>query len=231
MRFDLLKARVVAHIRARVRSGELTERGVARLAGISQPHLHHILKGARLLSTGMADRLVEALDLSLFDFLERHEWAAPEGEGVPVPLLEAPLGPAFPWHFQKHPREFLPFPSRLLARVGDPVVAILGADPRMEPLVRAGDLALLDRSEAARREPRPAEHYVVQRDAHGLVRVVRCGHDRLYLAALDNPNPLPWDFISLLDRNILEVVKARVVWIGRIPEPPESAAESSESTG
>ena len=50
MTFDDLRARLVENLRLRVRSGVATERGLARQTGISQPHLHHVLKGKRLLS-------------------------------------------------------------------------------------------------------------------------------------------------------------------------------------
>jgi phage repressor protein C with HTH and peptisase S24 domain len=101
----------------------------------------------------------------------------------------------------------------------------------MEPLFRAGDMALLDCSEAARGEPEATGCYVVESSGQGLVRRVRRGGVRLYLTALDNPNPLPWDFISLADRHILEVVKAKVVWIGRNPESLALASKSIEQTG
>jgi plasmid maintenance system antidote protein VapI len=59
-----------------VRSGDATERGLARLTGVSQPHMHNVLKGKRLLSPEMADQIVGQLHLDLLDFIE------------PVELLE-----------------------------------------------------------------------------------------------------------------------------------------------
>ena len=231
MEFTLLKTRLVAHIRARVRSGELTERGVARLTGISQPHLHNVLKGTRILSTGMADRVLRGLKLCLFDLLEPHEWRAHGGESVPVPLLEGQVGPCLPCRLETRPRRFVRFPLVLLARVGDPAVVSLGPDPSMEPLFQPGDMALVDCAEAARRDLEASGCYIVESEGRGLVRHVRRGGLRLYLTALDNPNPLPWHFISLADRHILEVVKAKVVWIGRNPEPDLLASQPSEQTG
>jgi plasmid maintenance system antidote protein VapI len=56
-----------------VRSGEATERGLARLTGVSQPHMHNVLKGKRLLSLEMADQVVAQLHLDLLDFIEPGE--------------------------------------------------------------------------------------------------------------------------------------------------------------
>ena len=57
-------------VRAFVQNGELTERGLARMIGISQPHMHHILKGARGLSVETADRILAKLKISVLDLLE-----------------------------------------------------------------------------------------------------------------------------------------------------------------
>jgi hypothetical protein len=55
--------------RRRVRNGHVTERGLARRAGISQAHMHNVLKGARLLTPSTADRLLRALDLTVADLI------------------------------------------------------------------------------------------------------------------------------------------------------------------
>jgi antitoxin component HigA of HigAB toxin-antitoxin module len=65
--------RLVAHLRALVRSGDATERGLARLTGVSQPHMHNVLNGKRLLSLEMADQVLAQLHLDLLDFIEPGE--------------------------------------------------------------------------------------------------------------------------------------------------------------
>jgi transcriptional regulator with XRE-family HTH domain len=70
MDFARLQCRLVAHIRERVRSGEITERGLARLTGISQPHIHNVLKGARFLSVEMSDQILRELHIDLLDLIE-----------------------------------------------------------------------------------------------------------------------------------------------------------------
>jgi len=76
MSFHLLQLRVIAHVQERVRRGDVTERGLARLTGISQPHLHNILKGVRVLSPHMGDLILRQLHINLLDLLELEEPAA-----------------------------------------------------------------------------------------------------------------------------------------------------------
>lgn len=70
MDFETLQYRLLARVRSCVRNGELTERGLARMIGISQPHMHHILKGVRTLSIENADRILRRLDLTVLDLIE-----------------------------------------------------------------------------------------------------------------------------------------------------------------
>ena len=74
MTFGHLQQRLVNHLRHRIRSGETTERGLARIAGLSQPHLHNVLKGKRLLSMEMADEILRNLEIDLVDLIEPGEF-------------------------------------------------------------------------------------------------------------------------------------------------------------
>lgn len=65
--FHELHDRLIYHLNYCVQGGELSERGLAKRAGISQPHLHNVLKGKRLLSWKTADALLEEIQLDLFD--------------------------------------------------------------------------------------------------------------------------------------------------------------------
>jgi hypothetical protein len=71
--FRELQQRLIAHLGSLVRSGDSSERGLARFIGISQPHMHNILKGKKLLSMDTADRILAQLNLDLFDFIEPRE--------------------------------------------------------------------------------------------------------------------------------------------------------------
>ena len=69
MNFRELHDRLVVHLRRLVGGGELTERGLARVSGISQPHLHNVLKGKRLFSTEAADEVLRQMHLDIFDLI------------------------------------------------------------------------------------------------------------------------------------------------------------------
>jgi len=62
--------RLTARLRERVRSGDVTERGLARITKISQPHIHNVLKGKRFLSTEMADQVMRHLRIDVRDLIE-----------------------------------------------------------------------------------------------------------------------------------------------------------------
>ena len=75
MDFQELERRFIEHLRQRIRSGELTERRLAILAGVSQPHVHNVLKGKRIFSLAMADTILHVLRLDLLDLIEPEEAA------------------------------------------------------------------------------------------------------------------------------------------------------------
>ena len=73
MTFHDLQQRLIDDLRQRVRSGEVTERGLARTTGVSQPHIHNVLKGKRLLSSDMADAILRQLQLDVLDLIRLEE--------------------------------------------------------------------------------------------------------------------------------------------------------------
>jgi transcriptional regulator with XRE-family HTH domain len=73
MTFNDLHQLLLEELRQRVHSGAATERGLARLSGISQPHLHNVLKGKRKLSLTKADGILHRLQIDLLQLLEPEE--------------------------------------------------------------------------------------------------------------------------------------------------------------
>ena len=73
MNFRDLQDRLTANLRERVRGGEVTERGLARLTRVSQPHIHNVLKGKKLLSTDMADQVLHHLRMDILDLVDPGE--------------------------------------------------------------------------------------------------------------------------------------------------------------
>src|SRR5688572_20640405 len=98
MHFLQLRERLLVLLRARVRNGQLTERGLARAVGFSQPHIHNVLKGTRILSPEIADLILSQLNLSVLDLFAKSELLAySPGANRPgcvqLPILKSRIGP------------------------------------------------------------------------------------------------------------------------------------------
>ncbi|HTS64306.1 MAG TPA: helix-turn-helix transcriptional regulator [Candidatus Acidoferrales bacterium] len=64
---------LIDELRRRVHTGQATERGLAQMAGVSQPHLHHVLKGKRHLSPAKADLILQHLGVDLLELIRLHQ--------------------------------------------------------------------------------------------------------------------------------------------------------------
>ena len=71
--FGELRQRLIAFVIGKIRNGEFTERGLARQIGVSQPQLHNVLKGVRVLKPELADALLNRLDITVLDLLSPRE--------------------------------------------------------------------------------------------------------------------------------------------------------------
>lgn len=71
--FGVLQARLIAFVNNRIKNGDFTERGLARILGISQPQLHNVLKGARKLNPDLADRLLGKFGIDVRDLIQPPE--------------------------------------------------------------------------------------------------------------------------------------------------------------
>jgi hypothetical protein len=119
-----------------------------------------------------------------------------------------------------------------MAPLEDPVAAYLSADLALPSELRAGDLALLDCNAAKRILPAPGSCWVVA-DSGGLrVRYVRRIGGALEVGASSNGGGVPvWRTLSLHGRDILEIVRARIVWIGREMEAPTAGPPGPAGSG
>ncbi len=216
--------------REAVQGGEISERALARRAGLSQPHLHNVLKGVRAPSPAAADQLMRALDVSVPQLL----WLSPHiaVSGIrEVPLIRNPIGPGSEASFSDF-GGYLPFPAPLVAASDDPVAAHLGADLALPPELRAGDLVLLDRNAARRILPEPGSCWVVADSAGLRVRYVRRNGGALETGGVPNREGVRvWRTVSLHGRDILEIVRARIVWVGREMEAPNAGPSGPVSAG
>ena len=220
MTFEELRGLLLDRIRSRVHNGELTERGLARLAGISQPHMHNVLKGKRLMSPEMADRLLYHLRISVLDLIDpgtlRQYLSAEDADASGyshLPVLRGRLGPSVPWPDAVEGRDRFPIPFRATARMWQPVVARLAEDPGMSPLFGEGDFVLLDQSLRARTEIDPSALYVVKRGESGVVRRLRQTGYTLLLMTENSQET--HERIAADPLSLTHFVRARATLIGR----------------
>ena len=82
MKLALMKNRLLDNVRLKLRNGENTERGLALRVGLSQSHMHNVLKGERELTVDVADRILDELGMSALDLVERSELVAYLGRMV-----------------------------------------------------------------------------------------------------------------------------------------------------
>ena len=223
MHFRELHWRLVKALQNRLKNGDLTERRLARLTGISQPHIHNVLKGKRILSQHSADIILRRTKLTVLDLLQPERAAGRLCRGcsaasrlVEVPVLSGWLGPGLPLPVISSGAERHPFPGAYLASVERPLVARLAADPRMAVLFGEADLALLDQSAARRTHLRQDALYLVNRRGEGLIRYATLERaDLLVLRGANGHEAQRGEAIPLRQSHLLDVVRARVAWILR----------------
>ena len=154
MTFQDAQLRLLAYVRDRIHNGELTERGFARLLGVSQPHVHNVLKGVRTLSIEISDSILNIFHLSILDLaspedLERNGRTGTEPV-LEVPFLDTAIGPGIPWPARIDRRNRFPTPVPTGIVPPALVMARLTPDPQMAETLGGYDLALLDTSEQQR---------------------------------------------------------------------------------
>jgi len=222
---DLLRG-LAATLAGKLKNGDWSERRLAAVTGISQPHIHNVLKGKRILSPSAADQILRCLGLDIEALAGGAGQRPGEGQSgrgrcefVEVPVLEGWLGPGLPLPTAVSACERYPFPASFVAGLERPAVARLAADPKLDGELRQHDLVLLDHSPDVRRAPDRRAVYVVNRYGEGLVRRVCIERDDLLvLGAGGRRRADGYEVLPLNGAHILDVVRARVVWTGRFWE-------------
>jgi transcriptional regulator with XRE-family HTH domain len=219
--FQDAQLKLLAQVRDRIRNGELTERGFARLIGVSQPHIHNVLKGVRKLSPKIFDSILKYFHMSLLDLVPLDELNAYlqrqlQARLAEAPFLNSPLGPGIPWPSGLNRRKRFPLPFPSTAVPSNLVMANLASDPQMHPSLTGYDVALLDTSEPIRSKIAPEGLYAVQRHDEALLRYIRPGARVYYLVSDATMNtPTQWERLYIPPRDLTAMVKARVRWLGR----------------
>ncbi len=201
--FYILRERLLEHLRHRIHNGETTERGMALRAGISQPHLHNLLKGVRMLNADTGDKLLQKLGMTVLDLFDSDELrralfvrTRSSELSVEVPVLKARLGPALPWPDLIGLFERVQVPVRAVSGLRNAVIASLADDPAMAPVLVAGDLVLLDNTHPAPAAG-PEVLFAVELNGCAAIRWIRRGRNSIYLAsAATRERPLEWQRIE-----------------------------------
>lgn len=67
--FEMLVERLLTFVRLKIQNGEYSERGLARIMGVSQPQIHNVLKGARGLRPALADRFLRKFGITALELI------------------------------------------------------------------------------------------------------------------------------------------------------------------
>jgi hypothetical protein len=186
--------------------------------------MHNVLKGKRVLSTEVGDRLLYHLRLSALDLVEpeklrRHlltESSDDYSSHCYLPVLDGRLGPSHPWPDGIEMYERFPISVHSIARMFHPVVVRVAEDVRMYPLFSQDDLLLLDQSRHARMEIDEKSLYIVKRGRVGLVRRLRvCGQTVFMLTDDSMDRPAAWERLPLEGQQLTHFVRARAQLIAR----------------
>jgi hypothetical protein len=176
--------------------------------------LHNVLKNIRSLSPVSADRLMRALNIAVPDLLWRRPGDSQPGV-KPVPMLAQRLGPGVNASLEFH-LGYYPLPVSLMSGVVNPVMARLSPDLLLPRALAQGDLALLDQNPALRADPAGTSCWVVQEQAGLRVRYVKRRDESICTAnEATLHDPQQWQPVATMGGNILDVVRARIVWISR----------------
>lgn len=199
--FETLRSRLIEKIRLQIRNGDMTERALARRAGISQPHMHNLLKGVRALTPGSCDELLAKLGMSVFDLIDGDELrralflvVRKTELTIEVPVLLDRLGPGLPWPDRVSPFERVAVPYVGVSSIPNPVVARLAEDPAMKPALMPGDLVVLDSSDTGGECDDPEALFAIEHGGTSVLRWIRRGRARTYVVAAACRNcPRDWE--------------------------------------
>lgn len=210
MSFVGLQEALRRELRRRIAAGKLTGMQLARKTGFTQAHISNFLNGKRGLKLRALDRMLKALDLTLYDLLDARELArhaalpAETGdEFVDVPVVEG----ASVWSpviVREQAREMLKFRRGFLGRVHAAAPATRKAWTRfialkleggeaeaMWPGAGAGATLLVDRHWVSLAPYRAGRRniFVVKRGSGILVRYAELADESLLLQPRDSAFP------------------------------------------
>jgi len=229
---DDLRKRLMDLAKHRISSGLLTERGLAKKCGLSQPHMHNVLKGVRSVSVEAADQILIALDCDVTDLILRFPFEGDLGTKA-VPVLRTRIGPGISPNFRVF-CGFLPVPLAVVQGIVNPVIGRLAPDPSLPAGFKALDTVLLDQNPEVLLRPVSGSPYVLKNGESSHVRYPALQGGRVYLCQTPEPSTLEGvPYVSIhggaRGKDILDLIRGRIVWISR--EIHEKSFRQADSFG
>ena len=214
--FRELSDRLVSHLKALIRSGELTERGLARLVGYSQPHVHNVLAGVRGVNMRFADDVLRSLGITLEELATDGDQGTPLNH-IRVPMCSGELSSNRGFPKESEGSSVILVPADAVATATGSLAMRVGADEdAMWPTIRPGDLVVIDSSPRCRVEPDVAGVYVLRVGGRGVLRrCQRVGSRLLTISDHATSGEPSSTWIALERKKILDIVRGRVVWMSR----------------
>lgn len=213
--FRALGDSLLQHVRDLVRSGELTKRGLAKLTGYSQPHVHNVLAGVRRVNMAFADDVMECLDLTIEQLLSGDVAESTNQSYVPICSGELSASRAFPTQSSQHGVLVVP-QTELESSDGMVAMRVGAGEDSMWPRVCPGDLIVVDTRPQVRMAPDVDSICVLAVAVRGqLRRCQRAGSRLLAVAEHTATGAEAAEWIGLERTHILDVVRGRVVWLSR----------------
>lgn len=207
-------ALLLERTRSMIRSGEITERGLAKLMGYSQPHVHNVLAGVRGVNMGFADDLMAALGIQPAELFAGVE-SKRTGNYVRVPLCSGTLSSksSFPRKGREAGVVYLP-PGVVPASAALMAMHVGEDESNMWPAIWPGDIIVIDSAPPCRADPDVDGIYALRLRGKGMVRRCRKIGGRLLIIG-DRDEGADPEWVSLDTRRILDVVRGRIVWVSR----------------
>jgi transcriptional regulator with XRE-family HTH domain len=214
MNFTGAQRRLLETLRAKVAQGNATESALAERLGYSQPQVHNVLKGERGLTPEFADAVLRAFDMQLEDLLPP---STKDERFREVRILKGHIAAGQPFPLDTVWSGTRVFTTEFLSHYQDPILVKVGkSETSMLPTIQPNDLLLVDRSPDRRRHPKMTRIYAVSLEEGGTVK--RCevvGRELVVMPENMQERGFSPRTIPLADRNILDIIRGEVVWIGR----------------
>ena len=189
--------------------------------GISQPHIHKVLKGTRSLSPHGFDLVMKSMNLEILDLFSDAELStgvakrSSDGPCIELPILPPAIGPGRGWSNATRWTESYPVPCSIFSGSQHLALVRLRPDQAMRYTAAGYNLAVLDQVDLL---PKTAFEaiYAIDRGEETVLRRIRRGARHIYLASDDDAdNPLRWEQLPAGNPVKDRVLRGKVVWFGR----------------